>query len=521
MTADRQQDALERTPVEDPLAVVIALDSSVEFSTRDVGTQNAYVAHDRKTGKFYRFGAREFHAAEMMDGRRTLSQIHETLKKDGLPWSAIDVVSFARELTQHRLASVVEPPKATDNGSQLSDTAAPKDSQTVPGSPPVGHSKNALSVALRFLSGLLTQRFPIASGDRVASSLLPVFGRCFTTTATLLWTILVVSGIGIVWAHSDAFASEIRRVFDQQLWLLMALLWCGLKLVHECGHAVCAKKHGVHVGKMGVMLFLMAPLAYVDVTDAWKLVRRRDRVQIALAGIYVELAIGAVAAWIWWCSPVGFTKHLAAQVFLIAGPATLLVNANPLLRLDGYYVLSDLLEIPNLRALGRQRLTALIEAVLFRLPVPRMSSERVAPGLCRLSCCVLGLVPNRMDVGADYRRVGVGPRARNRIGNCCRLVLGIGSPGALDAQDLDARSKRRVDPKRLSTSLDRGLYGRFAGLSICIGPHFALCASSPRRRSISKRTNCTCPFGRLRRIRVCPMRRSCPSWNAANGAGTT
>ncbi|QEF99041.1 Peptidase family M50 [Stieleria maiorica] len=363
------------TDAADPLTVIVQVDPAVEFSSRGNQSQTVYVGKDRRTGKYYRFGAREYHAVSLMDGRRTLGEIHRQLQQDGLSWTEVDVIAFVKELVQHRLAVVLPIEKEVSRPVETADhDAASADASATAGAnatqPSTDRRKRWAGMALRGLGGLLTQRFPLADGDRVAAKLLPAFGGLFSAAAMAVWTVLVVAGVGVVWSNADAFSTEVRRVFDQQLWLVLALLWCVLKIVHECGHAVCAKRHGVRVGRMGIMFFLFAPLAYVDVTDAWKLVRRRDRVQIALAGVYVELAIGAVAALIWWISPVGFAKHLAAQVFLVAGPATLLVNANPLLRLDGYYVLSDLLEIPNLRAHGRKRLGAMIECLLFRIRMP-------------------------------------------------------------------------------------------------------------------------------------------------------
>ena len=172
---------------------------------------------------------------------------------------------------------------------------------------------------------------------------------------------------------------------------LLIVVWVASKMMHELGHAVCAARHGVQVGRIGVMFFLMAPLAYVDVTDAWKLTRRVRRVQIALAGVYVELAIAGIAAWAWWVLPVGFLKHMAAQVFLIAGPGTLLINANPLLRLDGYYVLSDLLEIPNLRMHGRRQLVGIIESLMFSVPRPKslLDGWRIPAATIHAVCSVI------------------------------------------------------------------------------------------------------------------------------------
>jgi putative peptide zinc metalloprotease protein len=116
--------------------------------------------------------------------------------------------------------------------------------------------------------------------------------------------------------------------------------------------------------------FLFAPLAYVDVTDAWKLSRRWPRVQIALGGVYFEVAVAAIAFWFWLAFAGSLPGHLAAQLAFVAGPATILINANPLLRLDGYFVISDLTGISNLRMHGRNQLLAIVNRCLMAEPMP-------------------------------------------------------------------------------------------------------------------------------------------------------
>lgn len=338
-------------------AFVFEIDPSIEFSKRGGGTQTHYVAHDPRLGSYFRLGVAEYHVITLLDGRRTLAEVCDQLGRDGVTWVMDDLLQFVTELGKHRVARVAD---------SAPNEESPKDGPK--------HTEAPWQLAFRLCSSILSQRVPLADGDRLANRLLPTFGVLFTKMATFIGSLFIASGIAIVWLASESFAGEIRRIFDQPIWLF-GLIWVLLKVIHECGHAVCAKHHGVRVGKMGVMFFLMAPLAYVDVTDAWKLPRRRDRIHIAMAGVYLELMIGAAAAWIWWLSPTGDLKHLAAQVFLVAGPATLLVNANPLLRLDGYYVLSDLLEIPNLRQNGRTRLLAIIERTFFAMPGPRATLQ--------------------------------------------------------------------------------------------------------------------------------------------------
>ena len=176
---------------------------------------------------------------------------------------------------------------------------------------------------------------------------------------------MVGSGLLIVLTNHREFAREFAALFDPTLWVLLLAMWVLAKVCHECGHAIAARYHGIRVGKFGLLFFFLAPLPFVDVTDAWKLESKWKRIQIGLGGVYIELALAAIAAWVWWLSPGEMLGHLAAQFFLIAGPGTLLVNANPLLRLDGYYVLSDLTGIPNLRMHGRKQLGSLLNQHLM------------------------------------------------------------------------------------------------------------------------------------------------------------
>ena len=390
-----------------PLSLIITIEPEVVFERRGEGESNCFVAHDQRSGKFFRFGLAEYHAASLMDGKHDLQAILNVLERDEIGWNAADLVGYVRELMTHRLASLTTPPSppvqpavssdpapvpsplTEPSGERTAETSAQKvkianrpdqaavsdrSSSAAPPSTanpaPSRAARKPLWVRIVAALGmLLTQRLHVVNGDRVAYRLLPVLGATFQPIVFALAMMLVWSGVWVTWNHWDGFSHELRNIFDPQMWVLMAVIWCVLKMAHECGHAVCAKRHNVHVGSIGVLFFLGAPIPFVDVTDAWKLTQRRKRVQIALAGIYWELILGALAIWVWWLAPAGLVKHLAAQVAIIAGPGTLLVNLNPLLRLDGYYVLSDLLDIPNLRQVGRRRVIEKINLFLFGLPL--------------------------------------------------------------------------------------------------------------------------------------------------------
>ena len=346
--------------------VIFSLAPGVQFSTRATGGKTSYVAHHADLGKYFRFGAEEYYVASLIDGVRSVADIHAVLKEDGMRWSPQEIVDFIGQLSQHKIVTADSPPRQTQTAGG---------DESAPAKPPGVERRALLGGIMSVLSMVISQRIPLFSGQSVAARFESTVGKFFSPSGAVIWLTLVISAMGIVLANLDDFHSELSNLFDPSIWPMLIAIWLSTKVVHEIGHAVAAHRHGVRIGPMGVMFFLFAPLAYVDVTDAWKLRSRFHRLQIALAGVYLELAIAALAAWGWWMLPGGLSGHLAAQVFLIAGPTTLLVNANPLLRLDGYYVISDLLEIPNLRMHGRKQLGGKIEKWLIGIaPSPSLLS---------------------------------------------------------------------------------------------------------------------------------------------------
>ncbi|GAA5505191.1 efflux RND transporter periplasmic adaptor subunit [Novipirellula caenicola] len=387
-----------------PSMPTVILDPEVTFISREIGGRTTYVSHHEATGKFFQLGAEEYRVASLLDGVRGVPELYESLRSEGIEWTTEDLAKFIAQLVQANVAVIkqgstagTDSPAAANMDAGHNRDAASGQTET---SEPVGDAAPpspsrprpaALVTLLRFLPLLISQRFPLFRGDRIATRLTRYLGNAFEPIGFSLWTLLVLSGLCVVYGHFEAFAAELRRMFDPGLWPMLFLIWVVAKLIHEAGHAVAAKHHGVRVGQVGIMFFLLAPLAYVDVTDAWKLRRRIDRVQIALGGVYFELAAAAVAAWAWWLLPEGYAKHITAQFFLISGPATLLVNANPLLRLDGYYVVSDLTEIPNLRMHGRRQLGAVLQRLFFGIPQTRqlLSGWRVWFASIHAACSVV------------------------------------------------------------------------------------------------------------------------------------
>lgn len=195
------------------------------------------------------------------------------------------------------------------------------------------------------------------------------------------FTGLLVSPAGAVaWLASAAFALKLvmdnaGALIDGAQGLLASenlfLLYVGLvlvKAVHEFGHAAACRRFGGEVHTMGISLMLFTPLPYVDVTSSWGFRNRLQRMLVGAAGMLSELFIASIAAVYWAYSGEGVLHSLAYDIMFIASVSTVVFNINPLLRLDGYYMLSDLLDIPNLHAKAVEHLRYLLERVAFRCP---------------------------------------------------------------------------------------------------------------------------------------------------------
>jgi len=336
----------------------VALREGIRCIDRSIGNRHAVVLHDQHSGRFYHLGGDEGVVASLLDGRHSMSEIAESLTKCGRPWPADDLRSWAMMLVKAGLAIALDP-----QGNRIVAPEVPPQN----GKPPLPPGM-AIQKAAKPLSHLVSQRFPFGNADPLATWLCPAIGGLFSPLGVAIWTLAAVLAISFASSHSGSLGSELRMMFSPAAWPLLGSIWIVLKMIHESGHAVAAKRKGVRVGNCGLTLFLFAPVPYVDVTDAWKLARPWSRVQIAMAGVYLEGWAAILATFAYVVLPDGLPRHLAAQVMMMAGPATWLINANPLMRLDGYYALADATNIPNLRMHGRRFWASILERIVLGIP---------------------------------------------------------------------------------------------------------------------------------------------------------
>jgi len=206
-------------------------------------------------------------------------------------------------------------------------------------------------------------QIPLLNPDNLLDRSALIFRALFSRPFFILW-ILVVGSAGLlaVGLWSD-LTSRFYELFAIQnliaLWVCLILI----KALHELGHACACKAFGGTVPEMGVYLIALTPCAYVDASSSWGFSRKWERIVVCLAGIYVELFVAAIAVFIWSFTGPGFLNSLMQNIVFLASVTTIGFNLNPLMRFDGYYTLSDILEIPNLR----QRSGACARSLLKRI----------------------------------------------------------------------------------------------------------------------------------------------------------
>jgi len=216
---------------------------------------------------------------------------------------------------------------------------------------------------LQALTNVFAIRWRGINPERLLRWLYPKCSWLFSRWAVAAAAVFVLVAVTLIAVELE---TVLRRLPTVGTFLSMTNLpWIALaigasKVLHEFGHALTCKHFGGECREMGVMLLVFTPCLYCNVSDAWMMKTKWHRIAISAAGIYVEVVLAAFCMFLWWLSEPGLLNTVCLNVMLVCSVNTLLFNGNPLLRYDGYYVLLDLVEVPNLR----QRGGALLEDTL-------------------------------------------------------------------------------------------------------------------------------------------------------------
>jgi putative peptide zinc metalloprotease protein len=318
-----------------------------------------YVLEDRVSRRMHRFNPAAHYAIGLMDGRHTVQEIWDsstTRFGDDAPTQD----EMIRLLGQLHAAEVLQS-EVTPDVAELLRRA----------------KKGRRSTWKQNLLSPLAVRIPLFDPERFLERWFGWYRPLFGWGGAILWLAVVGAGAAAAAAHWDELSMDFSdRVLAPQNLLLMWLTFPVLKLLHEFGHACATKAWGGEVHEMGIMFLVLMPIPYVDATAANAFPEAGRRVVVGAAGMLVEVFVASLALFLWLEVQPGVVKAVLYNVMLIAGISTVLFNANPLLRFDGYYMLSDLIQIPNLRNRSNQYLGHLVETRMFGLKLPPAEASR-------------------------------------------------------------------------------------------------------------------------------------------------
>ena len=195
----------------------------------------------------------------------------------------------------------------------------------------------------------LMMRMPLADPQRLLQRLAPVGQWAFRPAAFLAWLAVVLLSLLAAGAQFSELSSEVSRVFrTPSSYLLAWLAYPAVKLVHELAHGLAVRRYGGEVHELGISLMFLTPAPYVDASAASAFPSARHRLVVSAAGVLAEVALACLALGVWMAVSPGLVRDTALVVALICSVSTVLFNANPLMRFDGYHALCDALHLPNL-----------------------------------------------------------------------------------------------------------------------------------------------------------------------------
>jgi len=214
------------------------------------------------------------------------------------------------------------------------------------------HNRAWRQKKLQALTNVLAIRFRGLDPEPFLRLLYPNVRWMFSRFAIFTSLIVILGALFSLVVYAETFVTRLPRLqtflsIENVAWMAIVLAFC--KVLHELGHALTCKHFGGQCHELGVMLLVFTPCLYCNVSDAWMMRSKWRRIAISAAGIYVELVLASVCTLLWWFSQPGVFNSIFLNVMFVCSVSTILFNGNPLLRYDGYFILADLIELPNLR----------------------------------------------------------------------------------------------------------------------------------------------------------------------------
>jgi putative peptide zinc metalloprotease protein len=327
---------------------------------------DSYVVSDESGTHFFACDQNTFLLMSALDGRSPFSHVLEQLQFDSNCYQSLEIV--IAKFIKHGLLSGFDTPRTDQKWWQS-------------------------------FKQPIAMKFPLFNPDRFLGYLSGFTGFVFSKYSLVLFLVLVCYSLyqlPLQWESIQLHWQS--RFFDPMNGLLLAVAYLFLKSLHEVGHGLAVKKYGGNVRECGVFMLVFLPLPYVDTSASYIFPYRWQRVLVGAAGMWIELIIAMLAFILWQHAASGYGADFLFNLVFVGSVSTLIFNLNPLMRFDGYYILSDCLGVFNLNARSREVLGRFIKRIFFRVDKPDNSglSTLKQSGLMLYALCA---IPYRLFVG--------------------------------------------------------------------------------------------------------------------------
>ena len=429
-------------PMEDPnaqwLNATLNLRQELRFETRSQQGKRFVVVEDPVRNKFFQIGLREFALISTIDGKRTMAELAAELDGDE------DHDAFAVQICQWLIQSNLAFCESIDSSKRINSQV-----------------KSLQKASLIGKMNPISFKVKLFNPTRALNAISPIAKWAFSKAFFVLWCVVAVVGLKTIWSQWDAMGGASTGILSGNGWIWMLAFWLILKIIHEAAHGIACRKYGGEVPEAGVLMLLFTPMAYVNVTSMWRFSSRWHRIVVAAAGMYVELFIAFISV-IVWSQTEGLVADAAFQLFIMSSVTTILFNANPLMRFDGYFILSDLLGVANLYPKGTKWFGDRLKSLVFGTP----TTPNLIPSGEFWRCAIYGtmaffwkmLISISLTIGASVLLPNFGVLLA-AIG----ATLWIAMPLYQQYQQtIGSKAKHPVSPRRLAISL--GTIACIAGL---------------------------------------------------------
>ncbi len=324
-----------------------------------------HIVHDPISNSFFRLNPVAYHFIGLLDGKRSVDD----------SWKiTMDAFGDAAP-TQHEVIGLL----GQLNESNLLRIDLPADAQQL-----LNRNKKR---KIRFWAGqamsIVSLKIPVFNPNRMLDILLPLFRPFLTIWGLIAWVIF----LGVALAQFTPYITKFTKgvdpgsVLDPNNWGWLMILFIITKAWHELGHGIMCKRFGGSVPETGIMFLVFFPAPYVDATSSWNFPSKWQRILVASAGMMFEFILAGIATFVWVHSEDHtLARQLAFNTIFLCSVTTFFFNANPLLRFDGYYILADLIEVPNLYQRSSRYVCYLFQRYAFGMksvqPVTTLSNEK-------------------------------------------------------------------------------------------------------------------------------------------------